>query len=254
MSNALYRIASGIWGNLSSEAGPLPLDFQLSVHNKLLNYFQVGDYYYFIFNVGLATMEFISESVTQVLGYTVDELDTAFFLSCIHPDDQEYFINFERESGEFLAALPPAQVFNYKVRYDYRVKHKNGTYIRILQQVTCIQSNAEDKIIRTLCVHTDISHLKIEGKPTLSFIGLNGQPSYYDVAANHIISTEKSLFTNREREVLELLVNGKTSQEISQILFISKQTVLSHRKNLLRKSNCSNTSALCSLAIKKGWV
>jgi len=46
---------------------------------------------------------------------------------------------------------------------------------------------------------------------------------------------KSSNLTQRELEVIRLIVNGLTSDEISQELFISKHTVQSHRKNILRK-------------------
>lgn len=41
--------------------------------------------------------------------------------------------------------------------------------------------------------------------------------------------------TSREKEILRLLANGKTTKEISSILFISHHTVISHRKNVNEK-------------------
>ncbi len=48
----------------------------------------------------------------------------------------------------------------------------------------------------------------------------------------------------REIEILEMLIQGKTSKEIAEILFISKTTVDTHRRNLLEKTNCRSTSEL----------
>jgi LuxR family transcriptional regulator of spore coat protein len=46
---------------------------------------------------------------------------------------------------------------------------------------------------------------------------------------------EKPLLTNREREVFELLVQGKTTIEIAEPLFISEKTVRSHISNVIKK-------------------
>lgn len=50
--------------------------------------------------------------------------------------------------------------------------------------------------------------------------------------------------TNREREVLTLIMNGYTNKEIADILFINFETVRSHRKNILQRTGCKNTAAL----------
>lgn len=60
--------------------------------------------------------------------------------------------------------------------------------------------------------------------------------------------------TSRELEILQLIALGLTSQEISKKLFISKNTVETHRKNLLAKLNVKNTASLLKFAFKKGLV
>jgi len=60
--------------------------------------------------------------------------------------------------------------------------------------------------------------------------------------------------TSRELEILQLIALGLTSQEISKRLFISKNTVETHRKNLLAKLNVKNTASLLKFAYKKGLV
>jgi len=50
--------------------------------------------------------------------------------------------------------------------------------------------------------------------------------------------------SNREREIIELIIKGFSSQEISEKLFISINTVNTHRRNLLEKNNFKNTKEL----------
>ncbi len=254
MEIAVFNEASKIWNSIAKNANEEELKFSLEIHKKLLSFFQVGEYYYYIFNVKKSVFDFMSNEITRVLGYEPDEVDVPFFLSKIHPDDQPWFLNFENKSAEFFATLSHEQIPNYKVRYDYRIRKKNGNYIRILQQVVTIQIGEDNGLLRTFGVHTDISHIKQQGVPVLSFIGLNGEPSYINVDAKKIFSLEKPFLTAREKEILCLLIEGKTSDEIGRQLFISKLTVDSHRKNLLNKTGCINTAALTSLAVKKGWI
>lgn len=58
--------------------------------------------------------------------------------------------------------------------------------------------------------------------------------------------------TVREKEVLKLIVNEHTSEEIAEKLFISKKTVDNHRQHLLEKCNCKSTVGLVKYAIKTG--
>jgi len=60
----------------------------------------------------------------------------------------------------------------------------------------------------------------------------------------------KRHITLREREVLKLLVEGLTSSEIAECLFISPRTVDKHRTNLLKKLGQKNTAGLVRYAIE----
>ncbi len=60
----------------------------------------------------------------------------------------------------------------------------------------------------------------------------------------------KAQITNREREILGHIVDGLTSVEIAEKLFISPRTVDKHRTNLLKKLGVKNTPALVRYAIE----
>lgn len=254
MQPTIFHEAEKIWKRIAKDGTEEELKFSLEIHKKLLNFFQVGDFYYYIFNVKSSVFDLMSNEVKTVLGYEPGEIDVSFFLSKIHPDDQPWFLNFENKVIEFFASLTAEQIPNYKVRYDYRIQKKNGEYIRILQQVVTIQFDKNKALLRTFGVHTDISHIKKEGLPVLSFIGLNNEPSYIGVEVKNIFHTNKSLLTRREVQIVSLLIEGMNSEDISRELFISRQTVNSHRKNVLKKTDSVNTATLISNAIKKGWV
>ena len=255
MKPEIFKEANKIWNRFTKDANDKD-DFSipLKVHKQLINLFHVGPYYYYVFNVKTSSFEFMSEEITNVLGYEPAELDVPFLLSKIHPEDQPYFLNFENKVVDFFASLQPGQVMNYKVSYDYRIQKKDGEYTRILQQVVTIQLDEDKHVIKTFGIHTNISHLKPSGTPVLSLIGLNGEPSYMDVNVKQVFSPSTLFLTPREREILALLVQGKKSDEISKELFISTLTVNTHRRNLLKKTSCINTAALTSMAVQKGWL
>ncbi len=60
--------------------------------------------------------------------------------------------------------------------------------------------------------------------------------------------------TNREKEVLQLICEECTTQEIADRLFISVRTVDGHRNNLLSKLGCRNTAGLVVYALQNGLV
>ena len=60
--------------------------------------------------------------------------------------------------------------------------------------------------------------------------------------------------TIREREVVKLIAEGKSSREIGELLFISSRTVHHHRTNIMRKLNLKRSADLVRYAIQKGYV
>jgi DNA-binding CsgD family transcriptional regulator len=60
--------------------------------------------------------------------------------------------------------------------------------------------------------------------------------------------------TEREREVLKLVVNGLTSERIAKLLNVSIRTVDDHRGNLLEKHHAANTVELTRLSLYLGFV
>ncbi len=62
------------------------------------------------------------------------------------------------------------------------------------------------------------------------------------------------MITKRESEILKLIADGLTNQEIADKLFISIFTVDSHRKNLLLKFSAKNTATLIKIVVSKGVI
>lgn len=189
------------------------------------------------------------------MGYEKESITVPFFISLIHPENLPYFVFFEKEVVRFFNQLSIAQLLKYKVRYDYRVKTKNGQYVRILHQMIALLPDEDNEVSKTLCYHTDITYLKEKGKPLLSFIGMDGAPSFVDVSTDiDIQSPFVSSLSKREIEIVKFLAEGLTSNQIASSLHISPYTVKTHRKNILKKLELNSTVDLTSKAIREGWL
>ena len=62
-------------------------------------------------------------------------------------------------------------------------------------------------------------------------------------------SSSNELLTNREKEILKLLVSGNTTKQIATTLHISTHTVNAHRKNIMRKLDIKTVSGLTIYAV-----
>ncbi|MDR3712064.1 MAG: LuxR C-terminal-related transcriptional regulator [Puia sp.] len=256
-SQRLLEIAKTIWEQNSPKYVPTSQqtdDYTFGLSRRLAYFFQPGDFYYYIFDVSKAQFEYVSTGIEQVLGYKQEEANLEFFFDKIHPEDLLLYINYEHELGRFLAGLAPEKKYQYKVRMDFRIRKKDGNYARILHQAMMLELGEDGNLLRSIGVHTDVSYLKMDGKPSLSFIGLDGEPSYVDVQVGEELIPLKEILSKREKEVLVHIMNGMQNREIAELLEISKGTVDKHRKNMLEKTGCKNSGELISRAIRNGWL
>ena len=82
-------------------------------------------------------------------------------------------------------------------------------------------------------------------------------PSISDVVIQHVHGSEErdsafSVLTRREREVLQLLAEGKTTKQAALRLYISPKTVEVHRLNLMNELNMDSIAELTKYAIQEG--
>lgn len=68
------------------------------------------------------------------------------------------------------------------------------------------------------------------------------------------LSEHSTELTEREIEILRLIVDEYTNQEIADRLYVSKRTVDTHRTNMLKKTDSKNTAGLVRYAIKNDLI
>jgi DNA-binding NarL/FixJ family response regulator len=94
---------------------------------------------------------------------------------------------------------------------------------------------------------------------------MRGEPFLYPAAVRALIrdfldrasrgeATAEDPLTPRELEVVKLIAEGYTSEEMAEMLFISKKTVDRHRANVLEKLGMRNRVELTRYAIRTGLV
>jgi two-component system response regulator NreC len=94
-----------------------------------------------------------------------------------------------------------------------------------------------------------------QGKPYFSpAITQTLLEDYMRVLKQEGLSDTFELLTAREKEVLQLLAEGKTNKEVATILDVSLYTVESHRTNLMQKLHLHNTAEIVLYAVRKNLV
>jgi two-component system, NarL family, response regulator NreC len=94
-----------------------------------------------------------------------------------------------------------------------------------------------------------------EGRPFFSpVIAKTLLEDYVRLMREHRVQDSYELLTEREREVLQLLAEGKSNKEVASLLGLSPYTVESHRNNLMQKLNLHNTADIVLYAVRKAII
>ena len=131
--------------------------------------------------------------------------------------------------------------------WNYRIKNAKDEYVNIVQNTTPLEFDSGSKPIIGLAHYTVLSP-KIKLQVCASAKLLNGNDEYETVYFNNF--SQKLLsngVSNRERDIIRLLVLNYSSKQIGRKLNISPNTVDTHRRNILKKLNISSTGELIGM-------
>ncbi|HWB86524.1 MAG TPA: response regulator transcription factor [Bryobacteraceae bacterium] len=94
-----------------------------------------------------------------------------------------------------------------------------------------------------------------QGRPYFSpVIAATLLEEYLQTMKKHKVEDSYDLLTDREKEVLQLLAEGKSNKEVAALLDLSPYTVESHRTNLMQKLNLHNTAEIVLYAVRKNII
>lgn len=198
---------------------------------------------------------FLSHNFTRIFGYPRKyfiEGDLQFLIKHMHPDDLPAFVYFAETST--LNATPWKEARESAVHeHCSRFKHGNGRWMWMTQKVIVLSVTPNRHIDYALLLFDDCTAAKqAELNQHASMVEKSRKNSKLLALLTPInntqINKEKRMLaledhaslTPREKEILLLVSQGSSSKEIAEKLFISKHTVESHRKHILRKLNVKN--------------
>ncbi len=183
---------------------------------------------------------YLSRKFETVLGYDLEEASregNQYFDDRIHPEDLEILLT---EGLYFLRmgrSLPGDQWKDYKYISDYRVLNGKREYVRIIEQKILLETDKSGKPWLALCI-LDLSPEQDLSLPARNRL-INVKTGELLVFKEENSTPDESL-TRREKEILRLISLGMISKQIADKLFISVNTVNTHRQNIIEKLHASN--------------
>jgi Response regulator containing a CheY-like receiver domain and an HTH DNA-binding domain len=219
--------------------------------------FAAGPFYYYFVDLPEMHISNISSGFEELHGIPVSEIHSIRdVLALIHPDDMDLVAKAEEKAHLFIYQKGIENLTRYKVSYNFRFRTADGGYRLFNHQSLVLSVDQDNNAVRSINIHTDISHMTNINNHRWSAIGLAGEPSYLnmDVWNDGDTGSPARMLSKRELNVLDLIVKGHSSREIAGRLGISPETVKAHRKNILQKSGCNNMAELAARSISEGWV
>lgn len=183
----------------------------------------------------------IQIQVNKILGYQSNEFDLNTILNLPHPDDKEIVLRVSKGVIEHALSFSTIKRENSSHTISFRFLKKDGTYIKLLRQSSIFEYAKNGTMISNISLLTDISFMDKSNKVNWE---VNTTELNFEEFKKNIYKEFVNFFTNRELEIIQLIFKNLTTAQIAEKLFISTDTVSTHRKNINKKSNCSNSQEL----------
>ena len=191
----------------------------------------------------------------NVFNYPVDlylaDNGVEFSLSTFHPDTFDANLIMQQKAFEVL--LQAKDKLKVITNMDGLLKNGSGSYIHFLQQAVCIEIDDAGNSILFLSYCHDVTHLK-KNKTANLIITEPGEIKMWNFNFETKQLDEIQSLSKQEKIILNFLARGKSSKEIAEELFISPLTVDKHRRNLLKKTNCIDTTAMITYSKIVGLI
>lgn len=181
----------------------------------------------------------------------ISSSDEDIIYNRLHPEDLVEKRMLEYEFFKFVDSLPAEEKLRYKATCRIRVKDREGRYRLLDNSTQIMKPSAAGKIWLILCCY-DLS-------PMDGTAGNGIDPHIKNNHSGEIISLSFSdkksgILTQREKEILRLIKDGKPSKQIADALGISIHTVSRHRQNILERLSVGNSVEAITAATAMGLL
>lgn len=255
MNESLLQQLKLMWGAIyrDKQHNATKVDTELE-RLTVLKFVEANKTFACIFNLTDFNIEYATPNCQEVLGFQVELNSPEFFEHLLRSFAPEHLQEIY-EMTEKIKLLAPdlrnesgIESLTFSV-CGVKYIHPERGNIRLLNRNVVLEFNEQNQPIKVLRIFQDISHLvkndlfclrmEIIGRKITFLMSKRSDTKEY---------LKQDLLSEREKEILELIAQGKDTDEIAKILFISKVTINNHRQNMLNKIGAKDTTALVQLA------
>ena len=201
---------------------------------------------------------YVNPQFIQLTGLGGEELynvDFSQYLGLIHAKDMLIMLSHIAEEVRENCSkyiYHKKQQLTYTI--NYRFKQKEGRYINVMVQNTVLEWDEKNRRSVVLSLYTDISNHKQDNKMVLTINVLDESDQEWKTVVTKEFLIIPEMLSEREREVMKLIVLENTAEAIAKKLGLKFYTARAHWRNILTKTGCKSQKELKELAKREGWV
>ena len=175
---------------------------------------------------------------------TVDSVWEEEIYNRIHPDDWKKRCLQELTFFRKVSSSHSKDIFSWYLENTIRMCDKEGEHHYWKHRIFYFSGDGQQGISYSLCLY----NLTSEDSEAAYLINtMTGEKKI-------LLTDENQLLSAREKIILQMIQNGKSSKMIAEKLGISKHTVDRHRQNIIAKLQVNNTTEACHKAKRLGLI
>ena len=210
-----------------------------------------------IFDLSVMEHAYLSPNYSDLLGWNPEKISTPeneYINQRMHPDDLAHLNQVSWQFFGLILRVDPAwreQMKYIKLIMDYRTIGKDGKYVRVIEQHKLLELDKHGNVWLSMSVLDLSPDQDLNSLCRYRLVNTLTGELYHFPSSELITENKLSL---REKEILQLLGNGLISKQIADQLFISVNTVNTHRQRIIEKLNVSNTAEAVQYAGRLGLI
>lgn len=216
-----------------------------TVHNSAIS----------IFDLARMHHPYLSSTYEDLLGWDLGQAmkpGNDYINARMHPEDLEVLHRISIQFYELINRIKTEEsssVPHLKLVMDYRTTGKDGKYLRVIEQHKLLELDPNGNLWLSMSILDISPDQDLTSICRYHMVNTRTGDLYY--FSNVELSAILSL---REQEILQLLAGGLISKQIADKLYISVNTVNTHRQRILEKLAVGNTTEAVTKATRLGLI
>jgi len=234
--NIFFKLIEAYGPKVFSEIDPN--DSLITEAEEIMNQ---NDQFFYFGDLILFHILYTSKRSLDMLGVEPADLSPLKFYQALHPDEMQRNILYKNVLTKTAHDFFLAEKGHKLLSTSFQVKNAKGKYINVLSQFFLYYSEVPYKSVFVFKVHTNIDWYKKHKSAYHYYLGEDMSNFRYP---DEELLQIANVFSKREFDILHLLEKGYSTEHLAEKLFLSPNTIKTHRRNILRKSGKANIPEL----------